>query len=124
MSVELYLSILLFSVLLTIWLTEFLKNLLNEVGVPYRTHAVVLDSAMVCTTLVSIVYKTILNLGLSFSFEQVFRLVLVILSTWVTSTLVYDKLQITKRQYKEAKQRELEDMQKAMQKAMKKGGHK
>lgn len=100
MSVELYLSILLFSVIVTILLTEFLKRLLNNVGNPYRTNVVVLDSAMVSSTLVSIIFKTYLNLGLSFSPAQVMRLLLVILSTWIVSMMVYDKVVQTIEQYK------------------------
>lgn len=100
MSVELYLTILLLSTILTILLANFLKQLLNSVDVPYRTNAVVLDSAMVCSTFVSLILKSYLNLGLSFSAEQVTRLLLVILSTWIVSMVVYDKMVQTKEQYK------------------------
>lgn len=103
MSVELYLFLLLISVICTISLTEALKRLLNTVDVPYRTNAVVLDSAMISGTLVSIILKNHLNLGLSFSPTQVTRLLLVILSTWFVSMWVYDKMVQTMRQYKEFK---------------------
>ena len=103
MSVELYLSLLLISVIFTILLTEALKRLLNSVGAPYRTNAVVLDSAMICSTLVGIIFKTYLNLGLSLSPTQIIRLLLVILSTWFVSMVVYDKMVQTKKQYKKFK---------------------
>ena len=104
MSVELYLFLLLISVICTISLTEALKRLLNKVDVPYRTNAVVLDSAMISGTLVSIILKNYLNLGLSFSPTQVTRLLLVILSTWFVSMFVYDKLVQTRKQYKKYKE--------------------
>lgn len=104
MSVELYLSILFISVICTILLTESLKNLLNKVCVPYRANAVALDSAMVSSTLISLMFKTYLNLGLSFSAEQIVRLLLVILSTWLVSMCVYDKATQTKEQYKKFKE--------------------
>lgn len=100
MSVELYLFILLISVIFTILLTWALKRLLNSADVPYRANAVALDSAMISGTLVSIILKNHLNLGLSFSAEQVTRLLLVILSTWFASMLVYDKLVQTREQYR------------------------
>lgn len=103
MSVELYLFLLLLSVIGTILLTEALKRLLNSAGVPYRANAVALDSAMICSTLVSIILKNYLNLGLSFSATQVTRLLLVILSTWFAAMFVYDKMVQTKKQYKKFK---------------------
>lgn len=105
MSVELYLTILLLSTILTILLANFLKQLLNRVDVLYRANAVVLDSAMVCSTFVSLIFKTYLKLGLSFSAEQVTRLLLVILSTWLVSMVVYDKLDQTKAQYKKYREK-------------------
>lgn len=105
MSVELYLFILLLSVIFTISLTEALKRLLNNAGVPYRANAVALDSAMLSSTLVSIIIKNHLNLGLSFSATQVTRLLLVILSTWFASMFIYDKLKQTKEQYKRYRER-------------------
>lgn len=103
MSVELYLFLLLLSVIGTILLTEALKRLLNSAGVPYRANTVALDSAMICSTLVSIILKNHLDLGLSFSPTQVTRLLLVILSTWFVSMWVYDKMVQTMRQYKKFK---------------------
>lgn len=100
MSVELYLFLLVLSVIGTILLTEALKRLLNSADVPYRTNAVVLDSAMISGTLVSIILKNYLGLGLSFSSTQVTRLLLVILSTWFVSMFVYDKLVQTREQYR------------------------
>lgn len=108
MSVELYLSILLCSVICTILLTESLKSLLNRTGTPYRTNAVVLDSAMVSSATVGLIFKTFLNLGLSLSVEQVVRLLLVVLSVWFTSMIVYDKAVQTKEQYKKYKEKKEE----------------
>lgn len=100
MSVELYLFLLLLSVAVTILLTEVLKRLLNNADVPYRANAVALDSAMISGTLVSIILKNHLGLGLSFSATQVTRLLLVILSTWFAAMWVYDKMVQTKEQYR------------------------
>lgn len=104
MSVELYLSILLCSVICTISLTEALKRLLNRTGTPYRTNAVVLDSAMISSITVSLIFKTFLNLGLSLSVEQIVRLLLVVLSVWFTSMVAYDKVVQTKEQYMKYKE--------------------
>lgn len=103
MSVELFLSILLISTLLTIFLTELLKKLLIATETPYRSNAVVLDSAMVCATLTAMVFKTVLNLGLTLSLEQIVRLLLVILSTWLASMYIYDKGRQTLKQYRRFK---------------------
>ena len=104
MSVELYLTLLFFSVTTTILLTEALKKLLNASETPYRANAVALDAAMVCGTLIGLIFKTYLGLGLSFSLEQINRLAVVILSTWIVSMVVYDKIKQTIKQYKKFKE--------------------
>lgn len=99
MSADLFLSLLTLSVVLTIVLTNALKTLLNAANVPYRAHAVVLDSAMVCCTGVGVLYR--LPFGLGFEYSQLLRLVLLILYTWVVSMVVYDKVIQTIEQYAE-----------------------
>lgn len=100
MSVELFLTLLLCSTIATMITTEAFKKLLNASETQYRANAVALDASMICGTLMGLIFKTYLGLGLSFSAEQVMRLLLVILSTWFTSMYVYDKLMQTIRQYK------------------------
>ena len=104
MSVELYLQLLTCSVIATILLAEAFKKLLNASDTPYRANVVALDAAMLCSTFMGLVFKTVLKLGLSFSAEQVTRLVLVILSTWIVSMVVYDKAVQTVKQYKKFKE--------------------
>ena len=105
MSVELYLVLLMCSTVATIVLTEALKRLLNASGTLYRANIVTLDASMFCGTLTGLLFKSVLGLGLSFSFVQVVRLAVVILSTWIASMVVYDKMQQTIRQYREYKER-------------------
>lgn len=116
MSVELYLFLLMLSVIFTIGLTWALKRLLNKAGVPYRANAVVLDSAMLSSTLVSVMLKNHLNLGLSFSATQVTRLLLVILSTWLASMLVYDKAIQTREQYRRYRKEKVKEKVKVKEK--------
>ena len=102
MSVDLFLNLLTGSMIITIALTECLKKLLAAADTPYRTNAVVLDSAMISSTGVAVVYR--LPFGLGFEPIQVERLFLLILFTWFASMLVYDKLKQTKAQYKKYKE--------------------
>ena len=102
MSVELFLTLLIGSTLFTMALTEALKRLLNASETPYRANIVVLDSAMLSCTGLSVVYR--IPFGLGFEFMQVVRLVFLILCTWHTSMFVYDKLRQTVRQYKRFKE--------------------
>lgn len=102
MSVELFLILLITSTILTILLTDVLKKLLISTETQYRTHAVVLDSAMVCCTGVSVVYR--IPFGLGFEPILIVRLVLIIICTWFVSMVAYDKIKQTKKQYKEHKE--------------------
>lgn len=108
MSVELYLTLLLCSTIATILLAEALKRLLNASETPYRANAVALDAAMLCSTLMGLIFKTYLRLGLSFSVEQVTRLLLLILSTWIVSMVVYDKAVQTVKQYRKHRELKME----------------
>lgn len=106
MSVDLFLNLLTVSVVLTIVLTEAIKKLLIKTNTSYRTHAVVLDSAMVCCTGIAVIYR--LPFGLGFEPIQVYRLLCLILYTWLMSMVVYDKMMQTKKQYKEYKEKKEE----------------
>jgi len=98
MSVELFLTLLLSSVIITISLSEALKRLLNASETPYRANIVALDSAMLSCTGVSVIYR--LPFGLGFEPVQLLRLVALVFCTWFTSMVVYDKLVQTVQQYK------------------------
>ena len=100
MSIELFLALLFCSTITTIMMTESFKKMLDATGMPYRTNAVALDAAMIWTTLIGVIFKTYLKLGLSLSAIQVTRLILVILRTWILSMFIYDKFVQTVQQYK------------------------
>lgn len=102
MGVDLFLTLLMSSTIATIFLADALKTILDASGTRYRTNAVVLDSAMISTTGIGILYR--IPFGLGFQPIQIYRLFLLIVCTWFLSMLVYDKIKQTKRQYKEYKE--------------------
>lgn len=103
MSIDLFLTLLFSSTIVTIILTDALKKLLNASETPYRANAVVLDSAMVASTGVSVIYR--IPFGLGFDYIQLFRLLVLIVCTWLMSMITYDKLVQFKYQHKKAKER-------------------
>ena len=102
MSVELFLTLMIGSVIITIPLTGALKKLLNASGTPYRANAVALDSAMIACTGLSVVYR--IPFGLGFDPAQVFRLIALIYCTWILSMVTFDKLRQFKKQHRKVKE--------------------
>ena len=102
MSVELFLTLLMVSTIITVALTEALKRLLNASDTPYRANIVALDSAMLSCTGLSTIYR--IPFGLGFEIIQVIRLFFLILCTWHMAMFVYDKLRQTVQQYKKFKE--------------------
>lgn len=102
MSTDLLLNLLIFSTVLTIALTQLLKKLLNAVNAPYRANAVALDSAMVSCTGVAVLYR--LQFGLGFEPVLLFRLLALILLTWLVSMTIYDRIIQFINQYRQMKE--------------------
>lgn len=102
MSADLFLTLLVGSVIITIPLTEALKKLLNASDTPYRANAVALDSAMLSCTGLSVVYR--IPFGLGYERVQVFRLVALIYCTWMLSMVTFDKLRQFKKQHRKVKE--------------------
>lgn len=75
----------------TIILAAWLKRLLNKIEQPYRANAVALDSAMVSCTGISMLYRVANGFDLGYSHVLLYRLVAVILVTWLVSMYIYDK---------------------------------
>lgn len=103
MTVCEFLFLLATSSIATIVMTEMLKWLLNKTDTPYRANAVALDSAMLSSTGVSILYRLSNGFSLGYSPVLVYRLVTLILCTWFASMLVYDKIKQFVDQHREFK---------------------
>lgn len=97
MSVDLFLILLTFSTTATIILTEGMKWLLIATETPHRNNVIAGFCAAVASTGVGVIYRV--PFGLGFSSEQLLRLVLLIIFTWLLSMVVYDKGVQTKEQH-------------------------
>ena len=90
MSIELFLILILTSSFITILLTEGLKRLLVATETPHRDNIVAGFASATASTGVSIIYR--IPFGLGFSGVLLLRLILVIITTWVVSMVMYDKI--------------------------------
>lgn len=101
MSTDLFLTLLLFSVFICLALTEAIKTLLVATDTPHRSNVIALICAFTSSTLVGIIYRV--PFGLELEGVQVLRLVKLILTTWFSTMLVYDKLDQLGRQHRKYK---------------------
>lgn len=101
MSVELFLFLLFSSIVITIFLTGFIKRLLVLSGTPHRDNIVAGIASLTASTGVGVIYR--IPFGLGFNPIQLLRLFLLIAFTWVMSMVVYDKVVQTIEQHKKYK---------------------
>ena len=101
MSVELFLWLLLTSIIINIPLAEFVKNLMKVANLPYRKNIIPFYTSITVCTGVGVVYR--IPFGLGFEIIQVVRLVMLVLFTWMYSMLIYDKVKQTKKQHQRYK---------------------
>ena len=105
MSVDLYLTLLLFSSFICLALTEALKTLLIATKTPHRSNVVALLCAFTSSTLVGVIYRV--PFGLHYEVVQVWRLFRLIITTWLLTMFIYDKLtQLGKQHRKYKKEKE------------------
>ena len=98
MSIELYLSLLIVSTILTIILTGLFKRLLAETMHVFRTNMIVLNSSMIINSGICVIYRIFFEQK-SISIMPVLRFIILIIHTWFMATLAYDKMMQAKRQY-------------------------
>ena len=102
MTVDLFLTLLITSTIVTMALTESVKRLLLATDTPYRDNVVVWFCTMIACTGVGVAYRV--PFGLGFSFTQLTRLCVLMMFTWVLSMHVYDKVVQTVAQHKRYKE--------------------
>lgn len=98
MTVELFLGLLLLSVVINIPLVEFMKRVLAVANMPYRRNILPFYTSITVCTGIGVVYR--IPFGLGFEIVQVVRLVILIVFTWYMSMQVYDKIVQTKKQHR------------------------
>ena len=101
MSVDLFFLLLIPSTISTMILTEAMKRLLVATDSPHRDNIVARISCVTASTGVGVIYR--IPFGLGFSAEQLYRLIVLMFFSWMTSMVLYDKIIQTIEQHKRYK---------------------